>query len=67
MGIQVDVVSFLTPASIGFGIALVLAAVAGKLACAAGVIGRGINRLAVALGMVPRGEVGPIFAGSAQP
>lgn len=26
-------------------------------------VGRGINRLAVGLGMVPRGEVGLIFAG----
>ena len=40
-----------------------LAAVVGKLASAAGVVGRGINRLAVGIGMVPRGEVGLIFAG----
>jgi Kef-type K+ transport system membrane component KefB len=63
MGIQVDVRSLVTPESIAFGSVLILVAVAGKLACAAGVVGRGINRLAVGIGMVPRGEVGLIFAG----
>ena len=63
MGIQVDVASLVTRESLGFGVALVLVAVAGKLACAAGVVTRGINRLAVGIGMVPRGEVGLIFAG----
>jgi Kef-type K+ transport system membrane component KefB len=33
------------------------------LACALGVLERGLNRLAIAIGMVPRGEVGLIFAG----
>ncbi|HZS35006.1 MAG TPA: cation:proton antiporter [Methylomirabilota bacterium] len=63
MGIQVDVGTLLTPASLGFGLGLVIVGVLGKLASAAGVVGRGINRLAVAVGMVPRGEVGLIFAG----
>jgi Kef-type K+ transport system membrane component KefB len=30
--------------------------------CAAGVLERGLDRLSVAVGMVPRGEVGLIFA-----
>ena len=63
MGIQVDVASLVTRESLGFGAALVLVAVARQ----AGVRGRrgdrGINRLAVGIGMVPRGEVGLIFAG----
>jgi Kef-type K+ transport system membrane component KefB len=63
MGIQVDIVSLVSPESVAFGAVLVLVAVAGKLACAAGVVGGGINRLAVGIGMVPRGEVGLIFAG----
>jgi Kef-type K+ transport system membrane component KefB len=63
MGIQVDVASLVTRESLGFGIVLVLVAVAGKLACAAGVVAPGMNRVAVAIGMVPRGEVGLIFAG----
>jgi Kef-type K+ transport system membrane component KefB len=43
------------------GVLLVLA-VAGKLASGLGVRTRGVNRLAVGVGMVPRGEVGLIFA-----
>ena len=63
MGIQVDVGSLVTRESFAFGVVLVLVAVAGKLACAAGVVTPGINRLVVGIGMVPRGEVGLIFAG----
>jgi Kef-type K+ transport system membrane component KefB len=37
--------------------------VLGKLACAGGVREPGVRRLAVALGMLPRGEVQLIFAG----
>jgi Na+:H+ antiporter len=63
MGIQVDLASLVTFESATFGGVLVLVAVAGKLASAAGVVGRGIDRLTVGIGMVPRGEVGLIFAG----
>jgi Kef-type K+ transport system membrane component KefB len=63
MGIQVDVARLVARESLGFGVALVLVALAGKLACAGGVVALGINRLAVGIGMVPRGEVGLIFAG----
>ncbi len=63
MGIQVDVPSLVTRESLAFGVVLVLVAVASKLACAAGVVTAGINRLVVGIGMVPRGEVGLIFAG----
>jgi Kef-type K+ transport system membrane component KefB len=62
-GHQVDLGSLVTPDTVAFGGVLMLVAVAGKLACATGVVGRGINRLAVGIGMVPRGEVGLIFAG----
>jgi Na+:H+ antiporter len=41
--------------------ALLVAAVAGKFACALGAP-RGTDRVAVALGMVPRGEVSLVFA-----
>lgn len=39
-----------------------LAAIVGKWACALGVTTGGVNRLAIGIGMVPRGEVGLIFA-----
>jgi Kef-type K+ transport system membrane component KefB len=42
--------------------ALTLAAIAGKLVAGLGVTERGLDRLAVGVGMVPRGEVGLIFA-----
>jgi Kef-type K+ transport system membrane component KefB len=42
-------------------VALVVAAVVGKLACALGT-GGGCDRLAVAFGMMPRGEVSLVFA-----
>lgn len=42
---------------------LTVAAVAGKLVSGVGVIGEKVNRLAVGVGMLPRGEVGLIFAG----
>jgi Kef-type K+ transport system membrane component KefB len=63
MGIQVHLGSLADATVLRFGAVLVLCAVAGKLACGLGVVGRGINRLAVAVGMIPRGEVGLIFAG----
>ena len=48
---------------LGLAFALTLVAIIGKQICAVGVVERGINRLAVGLGMIPRGEVGLIFAG----
>jgi len=46
----------------GLAVALTVAAIAGKQACSLGVIGRGIDRLSIGIGMIPRGEVGLIFA-----
>lgn len=62
MGIQVHVRSVSTPTALAFAGVITLCALAGKAACALGV-GRGTNRLAIAIGMIPRGEVGLIFAG----
>ncbi len=65
MGMQVDLGALFSVKAMVLGLVLSTAAVAGKMACAAGVI-RGKeapDRWAVALGMVPRGEVGLIFAG----
>ncbi len=63
MGVQVELASLAAPSSLWLGAALVLAAIAGKLACALGVVDRRVDRLTVAVGMIPRGEVGLIFAG----
>ncbi|HET7853591.1 MAG TPA: cation:proton antiporter [Candidatus Methylomirabilis sp.] len=63
IGIQVHLGSLASPVVFGFGVVLTICALVGKLACAVGVMGRGVNRLAVAIGMIPRGEVGLIFVG----
>ena len=62
-GSQVDLGSLASLPALGFGVVLIVCAFIGKRACAGGVLGSGINRLAVAIGMIPRGEVGLIFAG----
>ena len=62
-GAQVDLEALTSSRALILGLVLTLAAIAGKLACAAGVRDRRIDRWAVALGMIPRGEVGLIFAG----
>lgn len=62
MGMRTDLHSFLQPGMVGLAAALTLAAVVGKQICAFGVLGRGVDRLTVGIGMIPRGEVGLIFA-----
>lgn len=62
MGMLVDVRSFFDGSVIVVALALTAAAVIGKLACAVAVP-PGVSRLVVGLGMMPRGEVGLIFAG----
>ncbi|MCR4295970.1 MAG: cation:proton antiporter [Elusimicrobia bacterium] len=49
-------------AVLGLAALLILAAVAGKIVSALAVRGKGLNRWAVGFGMIPRGEVGLIFA-----
>jgi Kef-type K+ transport system membrane component KefB len=63
MGIMVDLQSFAEPSVWGLAIALTVAAVLGKQVCGLGVWERGLDRLSIGLGMIPRGEVGLIFAG----
>jgi Kef-type K+ transport system membrane component KefB len=63
MGLRVDFRAFARADIIGFAIALTIVAILGKQVCSLAVVERGINRLAVGLGMIPRGEVGLIFAG----
>jgi Kef-type K+ transport system membrane component KefB len=63
MGLKVDLRAFGRLELLGFAVALTAAAVIGKQVCSLAVREEGINRLAVGLGMIPRGEVGLIFAG----
>ena len=61
-GFRVNLASLAHPDVLVLSAALTVAAIAGKMACAAGVVGRGVRRLAVATGMIPRGEVTLVFA-----
>jgi Kef-type K+ transport system membrane component KefB len=63
MGVEVDLRVFCRFETLGLAALLTLAAVAGKLACGLGILERGLDRLSVAVAMIPRGEVGLIFAG----
>jgi Kef-type K+ transport system membrane component KefB len=62
MGMNTDVRAFGDARVVALAGALTVAAIAGKQACALGVLGRGVDRVTVGVGMVPRGEVGLIFA-----
>ncbi len=62
MGMGVDLRAFTQPSVLGFAAALTAAAILGKQVCSFGALGRGVDKLAVGLGMIPRGEVGLIFA-----
>jgi len=61
IGLQVKLESFLNAEVWLFATGLTIAAIIGKLVCGV-VAGRGLNRLAIGIGMLPRGEVGLIFA-----
>ena len=50
-------------AVLGFAALITLVAILGKQICGLGVLERGVDRLAIGVGMIPRGEVGLIFAG----
>jgi Kef-type K+ transport system membrane component KefB len=62
MGMRTDLRAFAQTSVLGLAAALTGVAILGKQACSLGVPGRGIDRLSIGLGMVPRGEVGLIFA-----
>jgi Kef-type K+ transport system membrane component KefB len=63
MGLKVDLRAFARVEVLGFAAALTFVAILGKQVCALATIEKGINRLAIGFGMIPRGEVGLIFAG----
>jgi len=62
MGMRVELAAFAQPAVLLLALLLTVAAIAGKQACALGALGRRLDRLSIGIGMIPRGEVGLIFA-----
>ncbi len=63
MGLKIDLASLLRIEVLGLAFALTAVAILGKLACGIGALERGLKRLSIGIGMIPRGEVGLIFAG----
>lgn len=62
MGLRVDLAQFANVDALLLAGALTLVAVLGKQAAALAAFGPGVRRLPVGVGMIPRGEVGLIFA-----
>jgi Kef-type K+ transport system membrane component KefB len=62
MGMRVDLTAFARIDVLGLAALLTLAAIVGKQACSLGAIGRQLDHLSIGIGMIPRGEVGLIFA-----
>lgn len=63
MGLRVDVRVFTDTSVLGFAAVLTLAAILGKQACSVAPLEKGLDRMLLGFGMIPRGEVGLIFAG----
>ena len=62
IGINADLDAMFKPSVLGLAAVLSIVAVIGKLASALGMFGARVDRLLIGLGMIPRGEVGLIFA-----
>ncbi len=62
MGMRTDLEALAQPAVLGLAGALTLAAIVVKQMSMLGVVTKGVDRLVVGIGMIPRGEVGLIFA-----
>ncbi len=62
MGMRVDLAAFAQVEVLALAALITVAAVIGKQACSLGAVGSGLDRLSIGLGMIPRGEVGLIFA-----
>jgi len=62
MGMMVDLTTFTDTKILGFAAVLTIAAIIGKQVCSLAIFDKKVNRFAIGLGMIPRGEVGLIFA-----
>ena len=62
MGMRTDLRAFAQPGVPLLALCLIVCAIVGKQVCGLGVSGKGVDRISIGLGMIPRGEVGLIFA-----
>jgi Kef-type K+ transport system membrane component KefB len=63
IGIETNVRQFFKPAVLGLAAGLIVVAIIGKVLAGYGALGSPGNKLLIGIGMIPRGEVGLIFAG----
>lgn len=63
MGMLVDLTTFTQVEILGFAAVMTIVAILGKQVCSLAIFDKNTNRIAIGLGMIPRGEVGLIFAG----
>jgi Kef-type K+ transport system membrane component KefB len=59
---RVELAAITSASALGLALLLFIAAVLGKQLCALGTLGSPLDGLTIGLGMIPRGEVGLIFA-----
>jgi len=62
MGVRTDLLALAKPQILGLAAALTAAAIVGKQICGLAVLEKGLDRVFVGLGMIPRGEVGLVVA-----
>jgi Kef-type K+ transport system membrane component KefB len=62
IGIDTDIGAVLKPSVLGIAAVLIVIAIVGKLVSAFGAAGTSADRWVIGIGMIPRGEVGLIFA-----
>ncbi len=62
IGMRVDLAAFARADVVGLAAVLTLAGVVGKQVCGLGALGTQLDGLSIGIGMIPRGEVGLIFA-----
>ena len=63
IGMQIKVEIFGNLSILKVALAITIAAILGKQVCGLCALGKGLNRIAIGIAMIPRGEVALIFAG----
>jgi Kef-type K+ transport system membrane component KefB len=66
MGARTDLFALANPQILGLAAAITVAALVGKQICGLAVLEKGLDRVFVGLGMIPRGEVGLVVASIGQ-
>jgi Kef-type K+ transport system membrane component KefB len=62
MGLKVELAGIFDPSHLGLAAVVIVVAIIGKQLCALGALGTTLDKLSIGIGMIPRGEVGLIFA-----